>query len=110
MKNQEILRKAIETYGCEKQMDKTMEECGELIAAINKLKRNGGILSGTHQKEVRRPNESTTTEYSRKYYNLCSKVADMNIMLDQLKLMLDMEAVVLAEERKIERMKQKLGL
>ena len=39
MNEQEILKKAIETYGEREQSAVAMEECGELIRAINKYHR-----------------------------------------------------------------------
>src|SRR5690606_40282290 len=40
MNRDEILKKAIETYGEENQLNKLQEECAELIAAISRYREN----------------------------------------------------------------------
>ena len=54
-------------YGLESQLDQTTEECGELIAVINKFKRDGDVE------------------------HLIEERADVEIMLDQLKYLLKCE-------------------
>lgn len=66
MNEQEILKKAIEAYGEREQSAVAMEECGELIRAINKMHRN---------QSVENRNE------------LISEIADVQIMIEQLVLM-----------------------
>ena len=104
--NKAILEAAIKKYGELNQMDMVIEECAELIKAINKLKRKGGI----NNLGVRPPSQNTTTEYSQLYYELCSEVADVKIMLAQAELMLSKEAIDLSVERKMERLANRLGL
>ena len=62
----EIYKKAIETYGEREQSAVAMEECGELIRAINKY----------HRKD---------SNENRK--NLIEEIADVQIMIEQLKIM-----------------------
>ena len=99
-----ILKDAIAKYGELNQMDMVIEECAELIQAINKLKRSGGI----NNLGVRHPSPNTTIEYSQLFYELCSEVADVKIMLAQMELMLSKEAIDLSVERKINRLKNKI--
>lgn len=62
----EIYKKAIEIYGEREQSAMAMEECGELIRAINKY----------HRKD---------SNENRK--NLIEEIADVRIMIEQLKIM-----------------------
>lgn len=54
-------------YGLESQLNQTTEECGELITAINKFKRYGDVE------------------------HLIEEMADVEVMLDQLKYLLKCE-------------------
>lgn len=105
MNKEDILKQAILKFGVTNQLDMVIEECAELIKAINKLKRLGGI----NEYGVKPPLKKSPNEYCLEYYNLCSEVADVEIMLDQLKLMLNKDAVELSKERKLERLKNKLN-
>ena len=66
MNEQEIFKKAIETYGEREQSAVAMEECAELIRAINKY----------HRKD---------SNENRK--NLIEEIADVQIMIEQVKIM-----------------------
>jgi len=94
MKTKEILQKAINEYGIVDQIGMCHEEIGELLQAINKVSRMRGI---TH-KEILHPSKFSggETKYSLAYYNLCSEVADVKIMIEQLTLMLDETAINLS--------------
>lgn len=102
----QIIQKAIDTYGVPAQLDQLHEEIGELMQALNKVKRKGGVFAH----HILKPNTSTDTKYSQLYYDLCSEVADVKIMLRQLSVMLDQEAINLAYVRKIERLNDRLGV
>jgi NTP pyrophosphatase (non-canonical NTP hydrolase) len=107
---EQIFKTAINEYGIEAQLNQVAEEVGELLTAINKVRRAGGMLSGVNGNEIIKPEKYHTPEYALKYHNLCGEVADVQIMIDQLKLMLNPETITLIEERKIERLKNRLEL
>jgi hypothetical protein len=65
----EIIEKAISTYGVEQQADMAIEEMSELIKALLKYRRAGQKADVSHYAAVK------------------EEVADVEIMLDQLKLM-----------------------
>lgn len=83
------LEKAIETFGREPQMRMVQEECAELIQAINKYIRKGNGEGSS---------------------NLCEEIADVEIMIAQLRIMLNADAVIDGiKESKIERLKNRLN-
>ncbi|OUP70708.1 hypothetical protein B5F10_02135 [Anaerotruncus colihominis] len=83
-----IFEQAIRTYGKESQMKMVLEEVAELQKEICKLWRG-------------RDNVQAIAE----------EVADVEIMLDQLKLILDIEEDVQRfREKKITRLKERLGI
>ena len=83
-----IFEQAIRTYGKESQMKMVLEEVAELQKEICKLWRG-------------RDNVQAIAE----------EVADVEIMLDQLKLILDREEDVQRfREKKITRLKERLGI
>lgn len=99
----EILNLAIVEYGVVPQIDQFHEEVGEIIQALNKVKRLGGMLD-TNSAFIAKPHKQTSIKYSLAYYALCSEVADLKIMLAQLEKMLDKEAIDIAEDRKLQRL------
>jgi NTP pyrophosphatase (non-canonical NTP hydrolase) len=98
-----ILKKAINKYGNLAQIDMCIEECAELIQAINKMKRINGKDS-----TFMYPQPIHSVEYSNKYFNLCSEIADVKIMLTQMEIIFSKEAIDLAVSRKLERLKKRL--
>lgn len=62
-------------YGYDSQSNQLIEECAELIQAINKHKR---IMSGEISKE----------KYSDAIENIIEEIADVEIMIDQIKYLL----------------------
>jgi len=82
------LIKAISKYG-EKQLDIAQEECAELIQAISKWKRYG--------------NEKAKL-------NVIEEVADVTIMLEQLKIMFGITEEILNDEIdcKIDRLEKRM--
>lgn len=99
-----VLEQAIYKYGIGLQLDMAVEECAELIQAINKVKRAGIVAY-----HITKPNQGMETETVMKYNNLCSEVADVKIMMAQLELMLDSETIQLSVDRKIERLKSRIN-
>jgi len=43
MTNQELLKKAVDTYGLSNQLNQLQEECAELIVAVNKIRRSNFV-------------------------------------------------------------------
>ena len=86
----EIFKKSISTYGKEAQSRQAMEECGELIQAINKC--------------LRYPNKDECKN------NLIEEICDVEIMIFQLKEMFDIkdEAIESYKLLKAKREKEKL--
>ncbi|WP_294131826.1 hypothetical protein [uncultured Clostridium sp.] len=84
----DILEKAIEKYG-EKQLDQAQEELAELIVAISKYKRN--------------ENKFTIS-------NVIEEIADVNIMIKQVMMLLDIEEFEVKNEEisKLNRLKKRL--
>lgn len=90
MNEQELYTKAINTYGVREQSAVAMEECAELIQAINKHQRNGSADTLS---------------------NLIEEIADVLIMIDQLKAMYNLseEAINIKKNYKLCRLEQRLG-
>jgi len=81
-----ILNRAIEWYGAENQENMCIEECAELIQAINKK----------HRGEP---------------HNIAEEIADVEIMLEQLKIINCCRADVnTIKTKKIMRLEERLGL
>lgn len=103
MKN--TLQESINRYGASDQLNMVIEECAELIQAVNKVKRNKLVADNFIM--------SPTSDKQRKVlFDLTSEVADVEIMLEQIKLMLPTtftEAINISKERKIERLKERLN-
>lgn len=88
MRNLKIYEQALEHYGASSQIVITYEELGELMVAISKY--------------LRQPSEMT-------FHNMADEIADVEIMLAQLKTLL--KAWDLVEDRrnfKLERLKSRL--
>ena len=67
-------------YGYDSQSNQLIEECAELIQAINKHKR---IMSGEISKE----------KYSDAIENIIEEIADVEIMIDQIEYLLSINPV-----------------
>lgn len=85
MNNQEVYQKAIKTYSEVAQMRKTQEECGELVAAIGQ---NIDCRIDVHA--------------------LASEVADVEIMIEQMRMIIGKEKVDAAKAYKINRLRERL--
>jgi NTP pyrophosphatase (non-canonical NTP hydrolase) len=85
-----LYKAVIKKYGAHPQLDMAMEESAELIQAINKFKR--------------KPTKETI-------HNLCSEIADVEIMLEQLRLMLNKDLLIYnIKEEKLNRLEQRVEL
>ena len=84
----DILEKAIEKYG-EKQLDQAQEELAELIVAISKYKSN--------------ENKFTIS-------NVIEEIADVNIMIKQVMMLLDIKEFEVKSEEiyKLNRLKERM--
>lgn len=97
-----VLSIAIDTYGVDNQIEMIIEECSELIQAIQKLKRMktrvniGKIPFCIGNKE------------NLIYANLCSEIADVKIMISQCEIIFNKEMINLSVDRKIERLSNNL--
>jgi len=102
---EQIYKDALSKYGDFAQLDQLVEEVGELLQALNKVKRK--MPHG--YRFVVKPNKSTSIDYSLAYYNACSEIADVRIMLKQMEYIFDKEAIDLAEERSLEELSNRLS-
>ena len=84
-----VYSKAIATYGEREQSAVAMEECGELIRAINKMHRNQSIENRNE---------------------LISEIADVQIMIEQLVLMYKLNPIDIQrmKDYKISRLEDRL--
>ena len=69
----EIYRKAIDTYGADNQLFQLCEEMAELMKAVNKWRRNKHLAE----------------KYPSYVGDVTEEIADVEIMLDQLQIMLE---------------------
>ena len=76
MNDKQILLKAIDTFGKEKQMDMVLEECSELMTEL--------IIYARHEKE--------------NVTDLISEIADVYIMIDQYEIIIGITALTPARE------------
>ena len=65
----EILQQAVKRFGIDNQIEMVVEECSELIQAIQKLKRSAIIINKGSIPEY------TTFKNNLIYANLCSEIA-----------------------------------
>ena len=80
---EEVYQKAIKNYGVYGQCDVCIEECSELIQAISKFKRG-------------------------KNHNVEEEVADLEIMLEQMRLMFNSKKIDEIKRSKINRLSRRL--
>ena len=88
-----ILVRAIATYGEASQMNMAIEEMSELIKALCKLKR-----------------AETTAEWNAAVGNVIEEMGDVQIMLDQLKIIFKSDAKALAavDHIKLKRLEKRI--
>lgn len=92
-KIEQVFKQSIEIYGKEAQSRQVMEECAELIQAVNKM--------------LRYEDRPAEPEY---YANLVEEIADVEIMLYQLKVMFNVsdDEVFKVKIQKAKREKERL--
>lgn len=89
--DRELLKEIISTYGMENQMLQCIEEMAELTVAIHKYIRAGF--------------DDTCVDA---YNNVIEEIADVQIMIEQMRLMFDGAAVDEVIAEKLERMRGRL--
>ena len=87
MKHEQLYMDAMSKFGHQSQMIKTIEECAELQKAFAKL------LNNWNEKD---------------YNNAIEEIADVQIMIDQMKLVFGIEAVRCVKKDKIKRLKSRV--
>lgn len=95
----EGLKRIAEHYGYEAQSNQLVEECAELIQAVSKYRRASALRRGY-----------SVERHQIAYDNLIEEIADVEIMLEQVKYLLqipkdDIEAIKLY---KINRTKERM--
>ena len=85
----EMLQAILDAHSTDEQINKTVEELGELIVAIAKMRAF--------------PKDESRTAA------VVEEIADCRIMLDQLAIIFGTDSVELAENLKLERMADRLG-
>jgi NTP pyrophosphatase (non-canonical NTP hydrolase) len=92
----DIIAAAVEHFGHIHQMIKTVEEAGELQRAIARLIQ--------YNLETREPEPPELIE------NLIEETADVGIMIKQLTYILGVDVVTEAEEKKLRRLAERMGM
>lgn len=104
-----VIDAAIKQFGVDHQVDLAIEECSEVTKAINKFRRLGGITYNG----IIPPSENSSTEYCLAFFALCSEIADVKIMMAQLEKLIGpvgAEAVKISQDRKIDRLSEKINI
>lgn len=90
MERKEILERAIDTYGMQAQVDMCLEEMSELAKALLKMRRGGG-------------------DFAEKLASIQEEIADVQIMIDQMRIIFGEESVERAERAKLTRLENRLA-
>lgn len=90
MERKEILERAIHTYGQHAQVDMCLEEMAELAKALLKMRRSGGDISD-------------------KLVNIREEIADVQIMIDQMRMIYGDGDVKRVERAKLARLEKRLA-
>lgn len=90
MTRKEILEKAIDTYGMHAQVDMCLEEMAELSKALLKMRRPDGNIAD-------------------KLDNIREEIADVQIMIDQMKMIYGEELVEKSERLKLARLENRIA-
>lgn len=102
-KKNDLFTNVILHWGVVNQLKMVYEEIGELLQALNKLDRltPGGEPFGNW------PQKHHSVKYCLAYWNVCSEIADLGIMNDQLKMIFNSEGVKISEDRKLDRLEER---
>lgn len=100
MTSKEVLQNAINTYGVENQMIKTVEELAELSQALCK-----SLVRLNYTKE-----KTSLEDDLKSVDNIFKEMADVEIMLEQCKIMFQCDKEVNRwKQKKIERFERRMG-
>lgn len=89
MERKEILERAIGTYGYHAQVNMCLEEMAELAKALLKMQRSDG-------------------DVMEKMDNIREEIADVQIMIDQMRMIYGPEAIDRVERVKLTRLEKRL--
>ncbi len=81
-----------------------IEECAELIQAINKVRRASLVTD----LEIIKPDENMSVKDCLIYGELCGEIADVKIMISQIELIIGSETINFLEERKLKKLHNRL--
>ena len=99
----QVLAEAIKVFGAQGQIQTmAVEELAELTQAITKATRAGIIKPWG----IKPPCQESSMAEIEAYNNLCEEAADVEIMLEQIKLMLNPEFFQIRLDRKIKRLQE----
>lgn len=103
-----IYEKAINHYGKENQLHKTKEELAELIVAINQHMKTEDKLASEDTEELFK--QALTSTLKQRRFDLVQEIADVEIMLTQLKMVLNINATEVREVKqfKLERLVKRI--
>ena len=92
-KDKELIKTIAEHYGYDSQSMQCIEECAELIQAINKFRRSRGI------------GQKTNKDDHAAYMNIVEEIADVEVMIEQLiyLLKINREAINSIKKQKLNR-------
>ena len=96
-----VIKEVISVYGVEHQLGMAGEELGELMQAINKIKR---YFTFKQLEDIKKGAKFNSIGEAIIYNNLCSEVADVKIMIDQLEYIFSLEHINLSKQRRLERL------
>ena len=83
----EIIREALDTFGTMRQVDVAIEECAELIVALEHFKRGRCCAD---------------------YSDIVTEIADVQIICSQMQMLFGSVEVLVEKERKLERLKERV--
>lgn len=86
-KRKEVIIKAANIFGRNSQLDMLVEECSELIQAIQKLKRTN--FTGQDQ-----------------FMNMCEEIADVKIVIEQIEYLIGTNQIESFDYMKIKRLSE----
>lgn len=103
---EQILKDAIDNFGIASQLDMAVEECAELIQAINKIKRTfkqSDLLAIKNGEQ-----DLGSVKRALAYAGICSEIADVKIMMKQLEHIFSPDHIAISEDRKLARLKNRI--
>lgn len=95
IETEKIYRDAIAKYGAASQLEMMVEECSEVIQAIQKIKRSN------YTQDV--------TKIEQANLHLYEELADLTIVLEQVSLIFDIELINKFKAEKLERLKNRIS-